>query len=326
MKRALVTGATGFIGQALCRRLLEEGTEVTAVSRGVGRQALPGARKINLDVTIATDLPLAAAPYDEIYHLAATVSFDPTKSAILRSVNAGGTGNLLNAAREWGAGRVVVVSSACTIGLSYDPGMVLDETSVPDQALLNRNAYMASKLEAEVMALEAARLGQDVVVVNPTTVYGAGDYSLNSGTLVLSVAKSKAVPVPPGGSNVTGVSDTVEGMLAAARKGLIGERYILGGCNLRFAEIIEAVIQAVGRRPILVPLPRAARPLMSLAARAVGTFTRSRFITPQIIEDLFSFKYYSGAKAMRELGFTPKQSFTDVLAEAWAFYRREGVA
>jgi dihydroflavonol-4-reductase len=305
---------------------MDEGAQVTATSRGTGRAALPGTVQVRMDVTDAASIQGVAAAYDEVYHLAAAVSFDPAMAASLTAINAGGTDNVLKAARGWGTGKVVVVSSACTIGLSYDPGVILDESSVPDKVLAERNPYMASKLAAEATAFDAARLGQDVVVVNPTTVYGAGDYSLNSGTLVLSVAKSKAVPVPPGGSNVSGVSDTVEGMLAAARKGRSGERYILGGYNLRFSEIIDSVMEAVGRRPLRVPLPRAVRPIMSLAARVVSAVTHSRLITPQIIEDLFSFKYYSGAKAARELGWAPSQPFASVVAEAWEFYRREGLA
>jgi dihydroflavonol-4-reductase len=326
VRRALVTGATGFLGQALCRLLAEEGTAVTAVSRGQGRAAAPGARAVVADVADPASLETARGAYDEIYHLAGLVSFDPAMAATLAAVNAGGTDKVLQAARDWGAGRVVVVSSACTIGLSRSPDRILDETAVAQPELARRNPYLASKLAAEALAREAAGRGQDVVVVNPTTVYGPGDYTLNSGSLVLSVAKSAVVPAPPGGSNVSGLSDTVAGMVAAARHGRSGERYILGGANLRFAEIVAAVAGVVGKRPLVVPVPRLARPFLSLAARLVQKVTKSRLVTPQIIEDLFSFKFYSNAKACRELGWAPAQSFEQAVAQAWDFYRREGLA
>ncbi len=326
MKDVLVTGATGYLGQALCRALLREGAKVTAVSRGLGRPAPDGARAVVADVTDPVALAGLAASYDTIFHLAAMVSFDPAMAGRLLDVNARGTAGLLTAARSWGAGRVVVVSSACTIGLSARPDAVLDETAAPDPALCARNPYLASKLGAEAAALTAARLGQDVVVVNPTTVYGPGDYSLNSGTLILSVAKSALVPVPPGGSNVVDVDDVVDGMLAAARRGRVGERYILGGANLRFAEIVDVVAQVVGRRPLRLPVPALARMPMALAAGLVQKFTGSRLLTPQIVEDLFSFKFYSSAKAASELGFTAARPFADTVARAWEFYRREGLA
>lgn len=326
MKNILVTGATGFLGQALCRTLRDQGASVTALSRKPGRHPLPGLRAVLADVAAPESLDAARAAYDEIYHLAGLVSFDPAQADHLQAVNAGGTDNLLRAARAWGAGRVVVVSSACTIGLSRTPEAVLDETAPPRADLAGRNPYMASKLAAEALAREAARQGQDVVVANPTTVYGPGDYSLNSGSLVLSVARSAVVPVPPGGSNVASLHDTVAGLVAAARQGRTGERYILGGANLPFATIVDTVASVVGRRPVCVPVPRLARPLLSFAARVLQTVTHSRLLTPQIVEDLFSFKFYDNAKARRELGWTPTQSFGEAVALAWEFYRREGLA
>jgi dihydroflavonol-4-reductase len=324
--RAFVTGATGFLGRRLVHALVDRGSEAVALlHRSTGEGLPPGVRHVRGDVLQPTSLADAGAGCDVVVHLAASISFDPRRRQHLVLVNAQGTANVLALARRWSAGRTIVVSSACTLGISGRPDQVLDEESRPDRSLAERNPYMASKLAAEDAA-RAAASEQDVVVVNPTTVYGPGDDSLNSGTLVLRVARSRLLPVPPGGTNVVDVDDVVDGILAAAERGRSGRRYVLGGENLPFAEVFGAIAAAVGRRPSLVPVPRPAEPLFSLAALVSGSLTGSRFLTPQIVEDLFRFKYYSSARARDELGWSPQFRFPQSVSRAWTYYRARGLA
>ncbi|MDR3641684.1 MAG: NAD-dependent epimerase/dehydratase family protein [Humidesulfovibrio sp.] len=323
--RAFVTGATGFIGKRLVAALLREGAEVDALVRGDHTRLPRGVRPVAGDI-MAPDLAMASSGgYDALFHLAGFVSFKAEMRAELRRVHEEGTRNVLNAARAWGGGTVVVASSACTIGLSSHPGTVLDETSPADPNLARRNPYLDSKLGLERVCAEAAAAGQHVVVVNPTTIYGPGDASLNSGTLIKAVVTSAMVPVPAGGSNVADVDEVVAGFIAAARKGRSGERYILGGRNLRFAEIVKTVARAAGRRPALLPLPGLLAGPMAVAAWGLGLAGGGRFLTPQIVGDLFGFKYYSSAKAQRELGWLASRPFEETVTDALAYYREEGL-
>ena len=323
--RALVTGATGFIGSRLVARLCEEGTEVVALSRRPARALPEGARFIAADVLEPDSLARAGDGCGRLYHLAALVTFDPRRREELLRVNGQGTANVLAAARRWGVERCVVVSSAITLGLSASPDTVLDEEARPTEAMARSNPYLASKLEAERMAAEAAG-SQSVTIVNPTTVYGPGDWSLNSGTLIRKIARSRVVPVPPGGGNVVDVDDVVAGVLAAGEGGQPGRRYVLGGANLPFTEIFSTIADVVGHRPSWVRLPRWMRGPMAAAAWVAGRLTGNRFLTPQIVGDLFAFKYYSSARAERELGWTPAHAFRESVERAWAFYRSEGLA
>ena len=175
------------------------------------------------------------------------------------------------------------------------------------------------------MAVDAAR-DQNVVIVNPTTVYGPGDWSLNSGTLVLQVAHSRVLPVPPGGSNVVDVDDVVSGILAAGEGGQSGRRYVLGGANLTFGAIVSTIAGVVGRRPLRVPLPRWMRGPMAAVAWLGSRLAGGRFLTPQIISDLFAFKYYSSARAREELGWEAHCPFREAVERAWVFYREAGLA
>lgn len=324
--RAFVTGATGFIGRRLVDRLNQAGDDVTALVRS-DAQELPG-RAVAVVGRLEDGpdkLAVAMAGCDALFHLAAMVTFDPRRLPELLRVNAEGTRTVLSAAAKAGVARTVLVSSACTMGLSLRAADVLDEESPLDPRLEQRNPYMRSKRLAEEYAAEAARAGQWVATVNPTTVFGPGDRSLNSGTIVRQVAQAAAMPAPPGGSNVIDVDDVVDGILAAAERGRPGRRYILGGDNLPFREIIERIASVIGRRPLLVPLPRNARLPMTAAAWLVQRATGSRLITPQIVSDTFAYKFYSSRRAEAELGWRAKRSFTSTLAAAWDYYRRENL-
>ena len=323
--RALVTGATGFIGSRLVARLHGEGSEVVALARREGRGLPEGVRFVRGDILAPESLGEAGRGCQRLYHLAARITFDPRRREELLRVNGQGTANVLAAARRWGAERCVVVSSACTLGLSRTSHRVLDEESVAATEEAERNPYLASKLEAERVAREAAR-DQAVVIANPTTVYGPGDWTLNSGTLVVKIARSRVIPVPPGGSNVVDVDDVVAGILAAGERGESGHRYVLGGANLTFAEIVSTISSVVGRRPLRVGVPGWMRWPMAAAAWGAGRLTGRRFLTPQIVADLFDFKYYSNARARQELGWEPKCTFHESVERAWAFYQQEGLA
>lgn len=329
LPRVFVTGATGFIGRRLVERLLADGHQVTALVRPqpqrraglpIGTHRVEGTLENN-----ASSLTRLLADHDILYHLAAKVSFDPRRRSELIQVNAEGTRRLLTAARNAGVRRTVFVSSACTIGLSNSGNDILDEQTPFAPKLTKRNPYLHSKHLAEQAVHKAVDHGQDVTTVNPTTVFGPGDHALNSGTLVRQVATARVMPVPPGGSNVVDVDDVVAGILAAGHRGQAGKRYILGGENLPFAQIIQRIAAVVGRTPRCIPLPGMAKPPMILAAWLMQRATGSALITPQIIADTFAFKYYASALARAELGWRARRSFTDSVTAAWAYYRQENL-
>lgn len=322
--KIFVTGATGFIGRRLVKRFVDSELEVIALVRNTSHRLPPGIGIIKGDILHPESFINHGRGCNILVHLAALISFDPHQIDNLMKVNAQGTANVLDAARKWGVERSVVVSSACTFGISDAIQRVLDEKSASPPEIVAKNPYMASKLAAENVAAERAH-DQCVVVVNPTTVYGPGDWGLNSGTLVKKIAASTAVPVPPGGSNVVDVDDVVEGILAAISHGKSGEKYILGGENLTFSNIFTVISQVVGRRLYLLPLPRWTRKPMAWASSIMGSFVDRRFMTPQIIADMFKYKYYSNEKAGSELFWKPRTDFSSSMEKAWEFYTANGL-
>ena len=319
-----VTGATGFIGQRLVKRLLAAGKSVTALTRS----AAPGLPKevhvVQGDLLRPETYASAGEGCRRLYHLAALITFDPRRRGELLRVNGDGTAAILDAARRWGVERAVVVSSACTLGLSDRPAPVLDETAEATAAMIAANPYLAGKLRCEEETLRRAN-EQWAAIVNPTTVFGPEDWTLNSGTLVKQVATARVMPVPPGGSNVVDVDDVVQGILNAGEQGRSGRRYVLGGENLPFAKIVDIIARVTGRAPLRVPLGRwLRRPMMAAAAVAMRT-TGNRFLTPQIVGDMFAYKYYSSARARGELDWNPGCRFDDSVERAWTFYRTMGL-
>ncbi|VAX22973.1 hypothetical protein MNBD_NITROSPINAE04-2044 [hydrothermal vent metagenome] len=323
--RAFVTGATGFIGGRLVDRLLEDGHDVIALVRAREESLPDKVQIVKGDITDSSTFQSSMRDCDRLYHLAAKITFDTRQLDELLRVNGAGTREVLKAAMRSGVKRSVVVSSACALGLSYSKENVLDEQTGLDENLVKNNPYMASKVEAEREAVKAAK-EMEVTIVNPTTVYGAGDRTLNSGAMIKQVAGSRIIPAPPGGSNVVDVDDVVEGIIMAGERGRSGARYTLGGENLLFADIIKSIGGVVGHTPLVVPVPGFLRVPMAFCAGVFGRLTGSRFITPQIIGDMFAYKYYSSEKAEQELGWRAKRSFRQSVAMAWRFYKSNGLA
>lgn len=322
--KVLVTGGTGFLGTRLVTRLAADGADVVVLSRQDSPGFPDGVRTVAGDVLQPGPWQVELQGCARVYHLAGLITFDPRRKDELVRVNGEGTATVLDAARRHGAERAVLVSSACTLGLSPSAGTVLDEESEAPEKVAAMNPYLFSKRAGELEALKRVP-DFPVTIVNPTTVFGPGDSTLNSGTLIAQVAGSPAVPLPPGGSNVVDVDDVVDGILAAGEKGRPGRRYVLGGENLPFAEILDTIAEVVGRRPMRVPLPRWTRGPMTLAARILMALVGGRFMTPQIVGDLFAYKYYSSDRARGELGWIPRFRFRDSVTRAWEYYVGEGL-
>lgn len=322
--KVFVTGATGFIGKRLVDKLIKNGDEVIALVRNQKHNLPNEVKVIYGDIIEMDSFKYAGAGCSRLYHLAAMITFDPKRRDELLRINGQGTLNILSAAKYWDIDRTVIISSACTMGLSYKKEQILNETNQPNSELIANNPYMESKLLAERYAIESTK-NQTVVVVNPTTVYGPGDWTLNSGTLILKISKSKVIPVPSGGSNVIDVDDVVEGIIAAGERGKSGSRYILGGENLSFKEIFSEIADVVDCNPLFVRLPHFMRIPMSVSVGVLGKITQNRFLTSQIIGDMFAYKFYSNKLAKEKLGWVPRYTFKESIERAIEFYRREGL-
>lgn len=306
----LVTGASGFVGGHLVRRLLEDGERVRAFVRAganVGRfRGLPPDR-FELaygDVTIGHTVYRALAGCDRAYHLATVFRWwDPRPERILAPA-IDGTRAVLEAARQRGLSRVVVTSSVAALGTAPGPEPIQEtyRDAGPEPEL-----YVLAKRRALEVTEEFAAAGLPVVIVLPSAIAGPEDTRPTPvGAAILRYLQAKVrVPAIAGGISVTDVEDVVAGHVQAMRRGVVGRRYILGGENVTYAGLLEALSELTGlpppRRPVSPALLMTAAALLELGARVTG-------LEPPLTRRMVSsrvgrYSWVDSGRAERELGY-----------------------
>ncbi|MGO9039524.1 MAG: hopanoid-associated sugar epimerase [Steroidobacteraceae bacterium] len=317
--RALVTGATGFVGAAVARALLREGWQVRALVRSGSDRGNLQHLALELAVGELNDPPSLDRALDgcrALYHVAADYRLGAPDPRQLYSTNVEGTRNILLAARHAGVERTVYTSSVATMGIPSDGSPGDEQTPVSLEAMIGH--YKRSKFLAEQVALEAAQAGQPVVIVNPSTPVGPGDAKPTpTGRLVLDAAAGRMPAYMDTGLNIVHVDDVAAGHLMAFRRGRIGERYILGGEDMTLNEILAYISKVVGRKPPRVRLPYAAvLPIAYLAEAWTRVSGRSGRITLEGVRLARKRMFFSSAKAARELGYRwrpPAEAFDDAV-------------
>jgi dihydroflavonol-4-reductase len=321
VKPALVTGASGFIGWHVARTLQEAGYRVRALVR-------PGSQVRELEVEVVRgdlrdpgSLRRAATGCGLVFHVAADYRLWAKRPEDLYESNAGGTRNLLEAAREVGVERVVYTSTVGCIGIP--PGGIGDETTpagIEDMS----GAYKRSKFLAEQVALEFAREGFPVIIVNPTAPVGDHDIKPTpTGKIVVDFLRGDMPAFIDTGLNLVDVRDTARGHLLAAEKGRRGERYILGCENLTLAQILRRLAALAGKKAPGVKLPYGVAYLVGLASTAWANLTGAEPRVPLDAVRMARKKMWvSHEKARRELGYEP--SLVDgALGRAIEWFDRE---
>jgi dihydroflavonol-4-reductase len=317
--KALVTGATGFVGAAVARALLREQWQVRVLARrGSDRRNLKSldVEVFEGDLTNLDSLRHATQGCDGLFHVAADYRLGARDPAELYRANVEGTRNVLSAAQRAGVQRIVYTSSVATIGIPAD-GTPGDEQSA--NSLQNMiGHYKRSKYLAEEVVREAAQGGISVVIVSPSTPVGPGDVKPTpTGQLVLDAAAGRMPAYVDTGLNIVHVDDVAAGHLLAYERGKAGERYILGGQDMSLREILEVIARLEGRSPPRVRLPYAViLPIAYLAEGFARLSGRSGRITLEGVRMSRKKMFFSSAKAARELGYRwrpPLQAFEDAI-------------
>ena len=325
MGAVLVTGATGFVGAAVARRLIAEGASLRFLVRAGSDlsniEGLPGELAVG-DLADPASLKRATAGCEALYHLAADYRLWVPRPEEIYRINVDGSVALIRAAAEAGVARIVYCSSVAVLGIHGD-GTPSDEATPVTLADMighyKRSKFLAEEAVRKLVAEEKA----PVVIVNPSTPVGPRDVKPTpTGRMIRDAALGKLPAYVDTGLNVVHVDDVAEGHLLAFKKGRIGERYILGGDDMALRDILVAICAAAGRRGPMVRLPRRA-----LFPLAYGFETWSRHVSQR--EPLFTVEglkmarkrmYFSSAKAKRELGYSWRPG-RDALADAVAWLR-----
>lgn len=305
----LVTGATGFLGSHIARKLVERGDEVKLLVRKTSKTINIDdikAERVYGDVTDIESVRRALEGCDTLYHAAGIVSFKQADYKKMEDVNVGGTNNVFTAAMEAGVKKAVYTSSVAAIGLK--PGMEPADEETPFDPAGTDIQYIKSKYYAEQEALKFYEKGLPLVIVNPSIVIGAGDVYVSTSGIILWYCKRRLPGYTDGGINLVDAEDVATGHLLAAEKGRLGERYILSNRNITIKELFEVLEKVTGipRPKMKIPYPLAY--LGAFIAERIFGISAPNYVAMDIdsIKGSKHYWYFDNSKAVRELGFSPR--------------------
>jgi len=326
--KTLVTGASGFIGSAVVRKLLDRGRQVRCyVEPGAPRTNLDG-----LDVEIVeADINDRAAIGDalegcrSLYHLAAIYRLWLPDNTLMYEVNVEGTKTVLFAAMKARLDRVIYTSSIAAVG--SPPGDQLADETTAFNMWDEANHYIRSKWLSERDALRFAAEGVPIVVVNPAFPFGERDIAPTpTGRFIVDALKERIPGYPEGGFNVVDVDDVAEAHVLAETRGKIGDRYILGNHNVTYKEFYDLVTEVGGVKPIARKLPATAMWGLAWMMERIAdvrnkppqiTYKAARYGTRRL--------WFDSTKAHRELGM-PRTPLRETVEKSIRWFRSNGYA
>ncbi len=326
MLSVLVLGGTGQLGSNLVRALLNEGHQVRVLVRSSSHLRTLTDLPVEIvqgNLQDSTSLLNACRGCSTVYHAAGfyptslTLVQDAVQQALLE------TNYVLDAVQRTSVERLVFASSLTTIGFPQQPGQLADETC-SFSSLYPRNSYLMAKTVMEERILDAARSGVPAVVVNPTVFFGPFDSQPTSGTQILMVAKGLMSGYVQGDVNVIDVRDVAVGMIRAAERGRVGERYILGHWNTTQQELNQLIARLAGVSAPWMRLPF----FLARWGTKFGDWTFRMLNKPSpvpsfFIEMLPHLQQYDCSKAIRELDL-PQSPIEPAITDALTWFRQHG--
>lgn len=322
--KLLVTGASGFLGSTLLPLLREAGHEVRALVRS-GAQLAGAQETIKGDVRDKGSIERALQGVEAVVHLAGLVSRDPADARKMYELHVDGTRNLLIAAERVGVQRVVLASSSGTIGVSRTRRVACEDDDYPIETV-GRWPYYLSKIYEEKIAIEFARAGLPIVILNPSLLLGPGDSRMSSTQDVFRFLMGRIPVMPRGGISFVDVRDAAQAFVAALTRGNVGERHLLGAANWEFDEFFARLGRIAHRPP---PLWRMPSRLKIAAAHLLERIARERGREPHLpasdVEMGECWFFIDSSKSERLLGFRPRDPL-ETLADTVHYLREHFVA
>jgi dihydroflavonol-4-reductase len=322
----LVTGATGFIGSHIARKLVQRGEKVRILLRKTSKTSNIediDAERVYGDVLDINSVKEALKGCDTVFHTAGFVSYRKADYKKMEEINVNGTINVLSAALEAGVKKAIYTSSVAAIGVDPNGGIANEETPFTLEHLGIQ--YLNTKHYAEREATKFYKKGLPVVIVNPSIVVGPGDIYLSSDGFVLWYCKRKFPGYMDGTLNLVDVEDVAEGHILAAEKGRIGERYILGNRNLSVKELFELLEKVTGIPSPKIKIPYFLALTSAFIVERILGLSFPNYSTMDVDSVRLSrFRWhFDSSKAIRELGF-PQTPIEETLEKTVKWFKDNG--
>jgi len=327
--RVFLTGATGFVGSHVARALAAGGAELRLLTRATSRTehlAALNAELVTGDLRQPESLRAALTGCDALIHVAADYRLWVRDPDAMYAANVDGTRALLRLAREAGVRRVVYTSSVATMGFRSDGTVVDEDTPVSLDHMIGH--YKRSKFLAEQEAIVAARAGQQVIILNPTTPIGANDAKPTpTGRIVVDFLNRNFPAYVDTGLNFVDVEDVAAMHIRALEQGTPGERYILGGENLTLKQFLDRMAQRTGLPSPSMRVPQSVAMAYAffdewITGRLLGREPRA---TVEAVRMGKKKMFASSAKAERDLGYRAR-GIDSALHAAIQWFRSNGYA
>lgn len=307
--KVFITGSTGFVGKPLSLKLADQGHEITALYRPKSNSKTPTHPNISYaegNILDQDSLRQGINGCDTVLHVAAYARMYEKEPGIFTKVNVEGTRNVCEAAVAERINTIVFVSTAGVMPPSENGELVSEREHDGELP----SAYEKSKLVAEKVVLEYEKKGIKVVIVNPSRIYGPGPLiESNSVTRLFKMYDEGKWRFIPGDGKSIGnyvyVDDVVDGIIAAAKDGRSGERYILSGSNINYLQLFELLQQCTGRRHKLYKVPVPVLMTFAYLQIAYAKFTKNDpKIVPAFVKKLNKNWALSSGKAQEHFGYS----------------------
>lgn len=325
MSKTLVTGATGFTGSHLARRLAGEGEEVVAFVRPTSRTgSLEGAgvERRTVDITDGEDVRRNFGGISRVYHIAAAFRTEHADRSEFQRVNVDATRHLLEAARDAGVERFVHCS---TVGVQ---GEIESPPATEEYRYSPSDHYQRTKMDGELLALRYAEGGMPVSVVRPVGIFGPGDTRFLK--LFRPIAKGRFVMIGSGRSlyHLTYISDLVDGfLLAGQRPEAVGQVFTIGGARYTtLRQLVDMIATAVGRSRPRLRMPYTPVYAASVACEKVcGALGLAAPLYPRRVKFFADDRAFDISRAKHLLEYDPKVSLEEGLRRTAEWYRKHGL-
>jgi dihydroflavonol-4-reductase len=308
MSLAVITGTSGLVGGNLAAALLGDGHRVRATRRGstrVDHLADLDIEWVDADLAEPARLADAFAGADVVFHCAAQVTSRRGVTPALTAANVTGTAHVIEAVRAARVPRLVHTSTVTAVGLSTDGRPCTEESPWNFDTAGLLDGYAITKRRSEELVHAAVAEGLDAVIVNPTYMFGPRDARPSSGKLIVNVVRRRVPGWTPGFNNFVDVRDVVRGMVAAWQRGARGERYILGGHNMTYREIMRTIADVAGVRPPRFGVPRPIAAAMGAFGDLSERFrARDPLVNSVTVQYAYTSRFqFASDKAVRELAY-----------------------